>query len=192
MRRVAPEALATIARAVDDDDAADILQDLPGDVIEEVLRAMDEQDRRRLEAILAYPEDTAGGLMNLDVLTVLPAEQYPVRYVNVWVKSLRARIELAVAVGIEQIVRRKDRIQVLDLDGLNPTVHAVFGDDPILAANDSNIGFQALTTAYRLGQGRRLRYRRKVRGGLGVSGADAKPKETASASRAVFVIGRGR
>ncbi|MDX1434850.1 MAG: magnesium transporter, partial [Gammaproteobacteria bacterium] len=65
-----PEALAALAQSVDADDAADILQDLPEDVADEVLLAMDEQNRKRLESVLVYPEDTAGGLMNLDVLTV--------------------------------------------------------------------------------------------------------------------------
>jgi len=31
---------------------------------------MDEQDRNRLEAVLSYPEDTAGGLLNTDTITV--------------------------------------------------------------------------------------------------------------------------
>ncbi len=70
MRRMAPQALAAVAQEVDPDDAADILQDLPEPVADEVLQAMDEQHRERLEAVLAYPEDTAGGLMNVDVLTV--------------------------------------------------------------------------------------------------------------------------
>jgi magnesium transporter len=70
MRQMAPQALAAVAQEVDADDAADILQDLPEPVADEVLRAMDEQHRARLEAVLAYPEDTAGGLMNVDVLTV--------------------------------------------------------------------------------------------------------------------------
>jgi len=55
---------------LDTDDVVDILQDLPGHVMQEVLRAMDSQRRRRIEAILAYEEDTAGGLMNTDVVTV--------------------------------------------------------------------------------------------------------------------------
>lgn len=38
--------------------------------MQEVLRAMNSQRRRRIEAILAYEEDTAGGLMNTDVVTV--------------------------------------------------------------------------------------------------------------------------
>ena len=70
MRQMAPQALAAVAQEVDPDDAADILQDLPEPVADEVLQAMDEQHRARLEAVLAYPEDTAGGLMNVDVLTV--------------------------------------------------------------------------------------------------------------------------
>ena len=55
---------------LDTDDVADILQDLPDHVMREVLRAMDSQRRRRVEAILAFEEDTAGGLMNTDVITV--------------------------------------------------------------------------------------------------------------------------
>jgi len=52
------------------DDVADILQNLPDNVTQEVLRVMDSQHRRRVEAVLAYDEDTAGGLMNTDVVTV--------------------------------------------------------------------------------------------------------------------------
>ena len=70
MLRMDSAALAEIAREVDDDDAVDILQDLPEPVIEEVLEALDSQERDRLQSILAYPENTAGGLMNLDVVTV--------------------------------------------------------------------------------------------------------------------------
>lgn len=55
---------------LDTDDVADLLQDLPEHVMQEVLRAMDSQRRRRVEAILAFDEDTAGGLMNTDVVTV--------------------------------------------------------------------------------------------------------------------------
>ena len=44
----------------------------PRDVIEEVLTALDDQERSRLESVLRYEEDTAGGLMNLDVVTVRP------------------------------------------------------------------------------------------------------------------------
>ena len=65
-----PGELAELARNLDADDAADILQDLPRDMAEEVLQAMDTQHRARLQAVLSYAEDSAGGLMNTDVLTV--------------------------------------------------------------------------------------------------------------------------
>jgi len=55
---------------MDMDDLADLLNDLPDMVIKEVLYSMDKQDRSRLESVLSYPEDSAGGLMNTDTITV--------------------------------------------------------------------------------------------------------------------------
>lgn len=64
------EQLIKITEGLDTDDLADILQDLPGAVIHELLHSMDQQNRHRLEAVLSYAEDTAGGLMDMDVVTV--------------------------------------------------------------------------------------------------------------------------
>lgn len=55
---------------LDIDDLAEILEDLPSVVTHELVQAMDAQDRKRLEAALAYADGTAGGLMNTHVLTV--------------------------------------------------------------------------------------------------------------------------
>ena len=52
------------------DDLADFVQSLPDKVTHEVLQSMDKQYRKRLESVLLYPEDTAGGLMDLDAITV--------------------------------------------------------------------------------------------------------------------------
>jgi magnesium transporter len=52
------------------DDLADIIQDLPATVSEQVLQSMDKQNRVRLEEVLLYPEDSAGGMMNIDTITV--------------------------------------------------------------------------------------------------------------------------
>ncbi len=70
MAQMNAEELAAVAQDVDLDDAVDILQDLPEDLVDEILLAMDAQDRARLQSVLRYPEDTAGGLMNTDVITV--------------------------------------------------------------------------------------------------------------------------
>ncbi len=66
------EQLVAATESLDTDELADILPDLPDVVIQEVLQSMDEQDRHRLESVLSYPEDTAGGLMNTDPVTVRP------------------------------------------------------------------------------------------------------------------------
>ena len=62
--------LISATEDLDVDDVADILQNLPDHIMHEVLTAMDGQHRRRVETVLAYEEDTAGGLMNTDVITV--------------------------------------------------------------------------------------------------------------------------
>jgi magnesium transporter len=54
------------------DDLADLIEDLPEQVTREVLRSMDRDNRARLEAVLSYDPDTAGGLMNTDPITVRP------------------------------------------------------------------------------------------------------------------------
>lgn len=63
-------ALVAAARTLDTDDIADLIPELPDEVIAEVLAALDKQNRQRLDAVLSYPEDTAGGLMNVDAITV--------------------------------------------------------------------------------------------------------------------------
>jgi len=72
IRDTSPEDLIQAVGDLDIDDLADILNDLPDTVITEVLRAMDRQDRERLVQVMSYPEDSAGGLMNPDVVTVRP------------------------------------------------------------------------------------------------------------------------
>ena len=54
------------------DDLADLLADLPETVTKEVLQSLDKQDHERLQQVLAYDEESAGGLMNIDVVTVRP------------------------------------------------------------------------------------------------------------------------
>lgn len=62
--------VATITEGLEDDDIADILQQLPDRITREVLNAMDHQDRARLEQVMHYPDNVAGGLMNTDAITI--------------------------------------------------------------------------------------------------------------------------
>lgn len=54
------------------DDLADLVADLPEALTQEVLRSLDHQDRERLHQVMSYDEDSAGGLMNVDIVTVRP------------------------------------------------------------------------------------------------------------------------
>ncbi|MCX2800690.1 magnesium transporter [Microbulbifer thermotolerans] len=66
------EEMVAVMEGLDADDVADILQDLPERVMAEVLSAMSETDRARVEDVLAYDEETAGGLMDTDTISVRP------------------------------------------------------------------------------------------------------------------------
>jgi magnesium transporter len=70
LSRMEAAEVAQITEGLDDDDVADILQQLPDRITWEVLNSMDQQDRSRLEQVMFYPEDTAGGLMNTDTITI--------------------------------------------------------------------------------------------------------------------------
>ena len=70
LEQMQPAEVADATRALDADDVADILQALPNDMADTILQSMDDQNRQRLSDVLTYPEDTAGGLMNIDVTPV--------------------------------------------------------------------------------------------------------------------------
>lgn len=72
LSRMNTEEVAALTESLDSDDMVDILQQLPNRVMKETLRIMDKQNRRRVEQLLSYPEDTAGGLMNTDTTTIRP------------------------------------------------------------------------------------------------------------------------
>ena len=70
LENMQPQEVADVTKDLESDDAADILQDLPEDVIATVLSSMDGLNRERLASILSYAEDSAGGLMNIDVVPI--------------------------------------------------------------------------------------------------------------------------
>ena len=71
LKALEPSEIATIVSQLPDvDDQADIILALPTDKLVQTLHALDAQKRQALEAVLSYDEDTAGGLMNIDQVTV--------------------------------------------------------------------------------------------------------------------------
>jgi magnesium transporter len=101
-----PHQLVEATEGLDTDDLADLLQDLPGAVIHELLHSMDKQNRQRLEAVMSYPEDTAGGLMNPDMVTVRANVS-----LDVVLRYLRLRGEIPDLTDSLMVVNRFDRYQ---------------------------------------------------------------------------------
>ncbi len=66
------EDLIAATEGMEVDDLADLLVDLPEAVTQEVLQSLDKQDHERVKQVLAYDEESAGGLMNVDIVTVRP------------------------------------------------------------------------------------------------------------------------
>ncbi|NND65924.1 MAG: magnesium transporter [Gammaproteobacteria bacterium] len=89
VRSMSAEELQMVVSEMEVDDLADFIGELPAKLTEQVLRSMSHQDRERLKAVLIYDEDTAGGLMNTDTITVRP--DVPV---DVILRYLRAREQL--------------------------------------------------------------------------------------------------
>ncbi|MDO5506144.1 MAG: magnesium transporter [Pseudoxanthomonas suwonensis] len=97
--------LVAAVEDLDIDDLADLVEDLPDAVIEQVLVAMDRENRDRLEQVLSYDEDTAGRLMNPDVVTVRADTN-----VDVVLRYLRLRGELPDNTDHLYVVNRRHQL----------------------------------------------------------------------------------
>ena len=64
------EGLVRIAQNLDTDDLADIIQSLPKHLTKKTIKSLDKQNQERLEKVLSFPDDTAGGLMNTDTVNI--------------------------------------------------------------------------------------------------------------------------
>jgi len=140
--------LIAVAEGMEVDDLADLIGDLPEEVTQRVLHSMDMQDRERLHAMLAYPEGTAGSLMNVDTVSVRPDAT-----VEVVLRYLRMRGELPERTDRLFVVTRLDRyLGALDVTKLltadpDLTVGEVMdssieGINPELPVNDVAVIFK--------------------------------------------------
>ncbi len=98
------EELIAATEGMELDDLADLIGDLPETVNQRVLHSMDAQDRERLSAVLAFPEDSAGGLMNVDTVSVRPDVT-----IEVVLRYLRMRGELPKRTDQLFVVNRYDQ-----------------------------------------------------------------------------------
>jgi len=114
IRDMEADDLVAAAENLELDDLADLLRDLPENVHQQVLRSMDSRDRERLNAVLAYEPDTAGGLMNTDTVSVRPDVT-----LETVLRYLRMRGEIPDNTDALFVVNRHDRhLGTLDLTRL--------------------------------------------------------------------------
>lgn len=96
------ERLVAATEGMELDDLADLLADLPETITQEVLQSLDVQERDRLQQVLAYDADSAGGLMNVDIVTVRPDVT-----LEVVARYLRARGEMSDGTDTIFVVNRR-------------------------------------------------------------------------------------
>ena len=98
-----PEGLAVIAKNLDTDDLADIIQSLPKNLVKKTVKSLDKQNQDRLSKVLSFSDDTAGGLMNIYAFekTNRFIESISLEVPATWFQSLNAGfiVLFAVAVG---------------------------------------------------------------------------------------------
>ena len=125
-----PDEIVAAVEDLDIDDLADLVEDLPGTVIDEVLKSMDRENRERLEQVLSYPEDSAGRLMNPDVVTVRTDTT-----VDVVLRYLRLRGELPDHTDHLYVVSRRHQylgriaLQALLTHDANTPINALLDDE---------------------------------------------------------------
>ena len=52
------------------DDTVDVLEEMPANVVDRLLMATDEETRKKINALLQYPEDSAGSIMNIEYISL--------------------------------------------------------------------------------------------------------------------------
>ena len=65
-----PDQLTEAIEEMASDDAADVLADLPAPLARDLIEALPHEDRHEVETLLKYPEDSAGGLMQVELVSV--------------------------------------------------------------------------------------------------------------------------
>ena len=69
---ISNEELSEAVKELELDEIVDILHNLPEERMNLILSKMSLRDRKRIEQVLTYPDNTAGGLLNTDVISVRP------------------------------------------------------------------------------------------------------------------------
>jgi magnesium transporter len=121
LKTMDPEKVAAAAEGMDVDDLAEVLRTLPDRNYQEVLNQMDHQNRARIEQALSFDEETAGGIMNTDTITLRKDVS-----VDVVLRYLRLKKELPEATDSFYVVDSENKfigsVSLASLVTAKPTV----------------------------------------------------------------------
>ena len=122
---ISNEELSEVVVDLELDEIVDILQHLPKNRMNMILGKMSSRDRQRIEEALIYPEDSAGGLLNTDVISVRPRHS-----IEVVMNYLRAQ---------EELPKNTDKIFVVSSDDIylgELLITTIITSDPSLTVRE--------------------------------------------------------
>ena len=132
------------------DDLADIINDLPNQITDQVIKALDKQDQIRLESVLSYEDDSAGGLTNPKILTIRRGIS-----INGLIRYLRTFENLPINTNLIYVINRHNQylgsVKLVDLftENIEIPIEEIMDEsvkpiDANVKANDVAIEFQNL------------------------------------------------
>ena len=125
LQEISNEELSEVVADLELDEIVDILQHLPENRMNMILSKMSSRDRQRIEEALIYPEDSAGGLLNTDVISVRPRHS-----IEVVMNYLRAQ---------EELPKNTDKIFVVSSDDIylgELLITTIITSDPSLTVRE--------------------------------------------------------
>jgi CBS domain-containing protein len=142
------ERAADIIEEMDSDDAADLLGELPEEQQEKLLREMDAETADDLRELVAYDEDTAGGLMTTDYVWI-----YPHRTVAATIAKIRELAPETEFIYYLYVTDQSDKLlgvlslRTLLLSSPEATIHTVMDSDVVSVHPDASAVDVASTIA---------------------------------------------
>ena len=144
------EELIAATQDMELDDLADILNDLPNQITDQVIKALDQEDQVRLESVISYEEDTAGGLTNPNILSIRRGIS-----INGLIRYLRSMEKLPSNTNYIYVINRNNEylgsVKLLDLftDNRDMPIEEIMDQsvkpiDANVKANQVTIEFQNL------------------------------------------------
>ena len=127
--------LVAAAEQLDTDEIADLVPDLPQDVVDDVLHSMSVEEREQLRAAMSYAEDSVGALMDFDMVSVRDDVS-----LEVVLRYLRRMDELPDHTDQVFVVDRDDVIK-----GVLPINRLIVTDPEVLVGSVMNTEFITLT-----------------------------------------------